>query len=238
MPRITGASVIFEKRFDSSLYVVLEYSIVNEDPSRYALSTLDIYVDGKLLESRGMTSDESRTDTEPLYIDSPPQGSTLRFDLYLVGYDRLQPPPKTYTTWDSYSFTYTVRTAAPTKPTTGMVTLYTEPMLTAEETLKVSARLDSYTLTVGRGVSVPLGSYTLTVVSLPEGYQAVGAYGTGGVSVSGWSVSVQGDGNIVLRLTYTVGAAPPPAAPTAIHPILVLAAIGALAYLGRGRGER
>jgi hypothetical protein len=212
MPSITGAGIKFESRMDSRLYVVLEYSLYNEDPVRYALSSLEIYCDDRLLMKRGLTSDESQTGTEPLYVDSPAKGATLTFKLNLRGYDRSQ-LPISYTVWDTRTFTYTVQTSPPPPKTEAIVTLYTEPALSSLETQQVSAQLNSYTLTVGKGVLVPIGStFTLTVTGLPAGYSCIGAYGTGGISISGWTVTVSGDGNIVLQLT-SAGAAPPPIAP-------------------------
>jgi hypothetical protein len=108
-------------------------------------------------------------------------------------------------------------------PTEATVTLYTEPALSDEEAKQVSAQLNSYTLTVGKGVWVPIGStFTLTVTSLPSGYRCTGAYGTGGISISNWTVTVNGDGNIVLQLTPT-GAPPPTVKPSLgyILPIIV-----------------
>jgi len=204
MPSIVSARITYEDRVDSALYVVLECTFTNEDPERYALSSLHIYCDDRLLVKRGIPLDfqGGGTMTEPLYIDSPPKGTVLTFRVDLVGYDRYRPPPREYAIFDSETFTYTVQTEPAPPPTEAIVTLYTDPILPPELTLQVSAQLDGYTLTVGKGVWVPIGStFKLTVTSLPPGYTCYGAYGTGKVSISDWTVTVNGNGNIVLKLT-------------------------------------
>jgi hypothetical protein len=255
MPSITDAHIRFETRMDGRLYVVLECTFTNEDPERYGLNTLQIYCDGRLLLKKGISVDHQGggTMTEPLYIDSPPKGATLTFRVDLVGYDRFELTyPMTYIIFDSRTFNYTVQTEAPPPKTQAIVTLYTDPILPSQETLQVSAQLNSYTLTVGKGVWVPIGStFTLTVTGLPAGYSCTGAYGTGGISISGWTVTVSGDGNIVLQLAAApVAPAPiappeeaapapaaPPEAPPSILPLLVIGGLLMLAVMGRRAGE-
>jgi len=87
---------------------------------------------------------------------------------------------------------------------------------------------------VGESVRVPIGIYSLMVKSLPARYQCYGAYGTGNVSISDWTVIVNGDGGIVLKLTTV-----PPAKPSLwlIIPVIAGAAIFALASARRRRRD-
>jgi len=80
-----------------------------------------------------------------------------------------------------------------------VVTLYTDPLV-FEDILLVSATLDGKTLTVGKGVWVEPGTYKFRITSLPPGYYAAEIQTRGGVSISGDTVTVSGDGIIIIVL--------------------------------------
>jgi hypothetical protein len=97
---------------------------------------------------------------------------------------------------------------------TELVSLKVEPQIPPEDAARIVAVLDGYTITVGRGAWIPTGSVlTLRIAGIPPGYTLDSVYGSGRVYVEDYTVRVEGDGAIVVRLITP----PPPPPPTPVE---------------------